>query len=315
MISRSTVVTAVAALSVVALLVVGCDSAGSGGGGDSSSTPDQSVSEAELNQSAGSTDFADIDLDFSGDKAEAAAAAFSGVASVGSFMGEWFENAPEDWEPSNGDVTLNPSDPAQFETAQDMYISAGFSGEAFFSDSGDYSGKTEGGATVDVDATQTPGDYGPETLDVEGEITADLSVTEGIVSQTDLPDVPGGAIHAAFNLDGTGDPTYDADGGLKALVLDYATSARLSAAVSVEGAPVGDGQTENGHFLITLSYDDNVELDITESLLGDESALADYLESKISTDFTLIIDVYDAGGDSVEETYTYTADELEAIFQ
>ena len=232
-------------------------------------------------------------------------------------MGEWFEYAPEDWEPSNGEVTLNPSDPTQFETAEEMYIEVGFSGETFSSSSGsgDYTGTAEGGASVVVDATQTPGDYGPETLDVEGEITADLSVTEGIVyAQTDLPDVPGGAIHAAFNLDGTGDPTYYSSGGLKSLLLDYATSARLSAAVSVVDAPVG-GSTESGHFLISFSYDDTVELDITETLLGDESALADYLESKISTDFTLTIDVYDNAGDNLADSYTYTADELEAIFQ
>lgn len=346
---RTYVLAALTTALALALVLSGCPSAGSGGGGGGDTPVSvDSVAPATPGGTAVTGSFADgagFSSPLPADKTEAFLAAAQGIASVSGFIGEFLsEKADADWPPS-GTLEITP-DPENFDTATEISISAGFGDstlEGILLDSSDdpggldalaFYGEGAVAGSAEITASREASSHGldaPKRVTFTAETSAEFvsgDADDSIVPRdvdTPLPTVPASELYVAVNWNLDAKPAYRStiDGPeLSGVEAAYAISAGLSAALTVvdahiddtdgDGEITGDDDAISGNFLVDFTFDDKEKLNISDSMT--EAELETYLQNKLAGDFTLTIDVYDAGG-SLDANYSYSITDIVDILQ
>ena len=94
----------------------------------------------------------------------------------------------------------------------------------------------------------------------------------------------------------------------------YAVSVRVSAALTA-CAEMDATTSLMGNLLVTLEYDDDQLLNLTQTLLDDPDRLAEYLEAAgADQDLSLTIAVYD-DDENLQTTYTYSLADIATIVE
>jgi hypothetical protein len=318
------------------LVIAACEEAAAGAddGGTSGGTasPVNPVSTVTLDEQARISDFETFDhapgSTLVNDKTDALYLLGIAGATVMENVGDYldmmdYQGTP--WEPS--DESTYTTDPADLFELNDPPSSMEISGELVNEALGGFltiNAEGELSATMVWNPDDMPNSI---NASADGEFHSPLIGTMTDPGyDTDM--VHGGSVHGAmaanvsvgFQWKEVQDPEYSEDTWYepRSISANAAMSTRISVAVSAEG-DIGDLSTElvYGHLLVTIAWDPRVELSITETMLNDETgdALTAYLESIDIAEPTVRVAVYDHGSTTATHTFTYTIDDLTAMFE